>query len=161
MGLARALRGLDIKVKAREGNYFANITRTVVKGRARDAVRKLFDTVARAQEVAFSQICHGTTGAEVHNAVHEFFVKEGYKSGRRNGRVEGFFHGAGHGLGLEIHEPPRMSSGSNDILRSGHVVSVEPGLYYHELGGVRLEDVALVTTKAPRNLTKFEKELEV
>ena len=76
--------------------------------------------------------------------------------------MQGFFHGTGHGLGLEIHEAPRIGSHSTDVLRAGHVVTVEPGLYYPELGGgVRLEDVALITGTRPRNLTKFEKVLEV
>jgi Xaa-Pro aminopeptidase len=75
--------------------------------------------------------------------------------------MEGFFHGTGHGLGLEIHEVPRLSASSNEKLRAGHVVTVEPGLYYPELGGVRLEDVALVTANGARNLTRFEKVLEI
>jgi Xaa-Pro aminopeptidase len=75
--------------------------------------------------------------------------------------MEGFFHGTGHGLGLEIHEAPRMGKFSNGKLRAGHVVTVEPGLYYPELGGVRLEDVALVTRNRARNLTRFEKQLEI
>ena len=75
--------------------------------------------------------------------------------------MQGFFHGTGHGLGLEIHETPRVGATSTDILRTGNVVTVEPGLYYSELGGVRLEDVALITGNGPKNLTKFEKVLEV
>jgi Xaa-Pro aminopeptidase len=75
--------------------------------------------------------------------------------------MQGFFHGTGHGLGLEIHEAPRLSATSNDTLRAGHVVTIEPGLYYPELGGVRLEDVAYIAGNSARNLTKFEKTLEV
>jgi Xaa-Pro aminopeptidase len=75
--------------------------------------------------------------------------------------MEGFFHGTGHGLGLEIHEAPRMGSHSTGKLQPGNVVTVEPGLYYPELGGVRLEDVALVTGNGARNLTHFEKQLEI
>jgi len=75
--------------------------------------------------------------------------------------MQGFFHGTGHGLGLEIHEAPRTGPNSIGVLEPGHVVTVEPGLYYPEIGGVRLEDVALVTRNSPRNLTRFEKVLEV
>ena len=103
----------------------------------------------------------GVPGAEVHKAVKEFFDSAGYKTGRHEGRMQGFFHGTGHGLGLEIHETPRLSSNSNDCLRAGHVVTVEPGLYYPECGGVRLEDVAYIAGNSPRNLTKFEKVLEL
>jgi len=93
--------------------------------------------------------------------VQEFFEQQGYKTGRRHGRMEGFFHGTGHGLGLEIHESPRVGATSTGILKPGHVVTVEPGLYYPEIGGVRLEDVALVTNNGARNLTRFEKVLEI
>jgi Xaa-Pro aminopeptidase len=75
--------------------------------------------------------------------------------------MEGFFHGTGHGLGLEIHEAPRMGLHSQGKLVASQVVTVEPGLYYPELGGVRLEDVALVTRNGARNLTQFEKTLEL
>ena len=98
---------------------------------------------------------------EVHKTVQELFSREGYKTGKSNGRMQGFFHGTGHGLGLEIHEPPRMGQNSVGKLKTGQVVTVEPGLYYHGLGGVRLEDVAVVTENAPRNLTRFEKVLEI
>jgi Xaa-Pro aminopeptidase len=152
---------IDVFPRSQKTGYFGDITRTVVKGRATEAVRKLYHTVARAQEIAFEKMEPGVPGVEVHNAVKEFFDSEGYWTCRRNRRMEGFFHGTGHGLGLEIHETPRVSATSNDFLRAGQIVTVEPGLYYPGLGGVRLEDVAHITTNSPRNLTKFEKVLEV
>jgi Xaa-Pro aminopeptidase len=152
---------LDVFPRSQKTGYFGDITRTVVKGRASEAVRKLYDTVARAQDLAFETLESGVQGAEVHRAVKDFFDREGYRTGRTHGCMHGFFHGTGHGLGLEIHEAPRLGPTSEDVLRPGHVVTVEPGLYYPGLGGVRLEDVALVTTNSPRNLTKFEKVLEV
>jgi Xaa-Pro aminopeptidase len=76
--------------------------------------------------------------------------------------MQGFFHGTGHGVGLEIHERPGMGPNTTDTLKTGQVVTVEPGLYYWDLGGgVRLEDMALITGNGTRNLTKFEKVLEV
>jgi Xaa-Pro aminopeptidase len=152
---------IDVFPRSQKTGYFGDITRTVVKGRARDAVHQLYQTVARGQEIALEQMEANVRGVEVHTAVRRFFDREGYKTGKRNGRLQGFFHGTGHGLGLEIHEAPRLSATSNDTLRAGHVVTVEPGLYYPELGGVRLEDVAYITGNSPRNLTKFEKVLEV
>jgi len=133
----------------------------VVKGRASDAVRKMYHAVAQAQEVAMKNICHGASALEVHKTVSDFFEAQGFKSGKQNGRMQGFFHGTGHGVGLEIHEAPRIGKNSSDKLQAGHVVTVEPGLYYAGVGGVRLEDMAFVTRKSPRNLTKFEKVLEV
>jgi Xaa-Pro aminopeptidase len=152
---------LDVFPRSQKTGYFGDITRTVVKGRASEAVRRMYHTVARGQSLAFDKITAGVTGAEVHGAVKDLFDREGYRTGKHNGRLEGFFHGTGHGLGLEIHEPPRISLLSEDVLRPGHVVTVEPGLYYPHLGGVRLEDVAHVTTNSPRNLTEFEKMIEV
>jgi len=152
---------LDVFPRSQKTGYFGDITRTVVKGRGSEAVRRLYHTVARAQNLAFERMEAGVRGAEVHQAVKDFFDHEGYRTGRNNGCMHGFFHGTGHGLGLELHEAPRLGPTSEDVLRAGHVVTVEPGLYYPGLGGVRLEDVALVTTNSPRNLTKFEKVLEV
>jgi len=152
---------LDIFPRSQKTGYFGDITRTVVRGRANEAVRKLYDTVLRGQKIAFEKTRAKTPTAEVHSAVQKFFVQQGYKTGRRNGRMEGFFHGTGHGLGLEIHEAPRMGASSTEMLRPGHVVTVEPGLYYPEIGGVRLEDVALVTGNGAKNLTRFEKVLEI
>jgi Xaa-Pro aminopeptidase len=152
---------LDIFPRSQKTGYFGDITRTVVRGRANEAVKKLYDTVLRGQKIGFEKIRANTPTADVHKAVQNFFVEQGYRTGRRNGRMEGFFHGTGHGLGLEIHEAPRLGATSAGKLRPGHVVTVEPGLYYPEIGGVRLEDVALVTGNGAKNLTRFEKVLEI
>ncbi|MEO7300411.1 MAG: Xaa-Pro peptidase family protein [Verrucomicrobiota bacterium] len=151
---------LDIFPRSQKTGYFGDITRTVVRGRASEAVRKLYQTVAEGQQIAFQQIRHNAPGKEIHEAIQEHFKKQGYKTGKHNGRMQGFFHGTGHGLGLEIHEAPRIST-SDDILKTGQVVTVEPGLYFPDVGGVRLEDVVQVTKTGSRNLTKFEKVLEV
>ena len=152
---------IDIFPRSQKTGYFGDITRTVVRGHASEAARKLYNTVWEAQKIAFGKIRAKVKTADVHKAVQKFFVEKGYKTGRRDGRMEGFFHGTGHGLGLEIHEAPRMSANSADILRPGQVVTVEPGLYYPGIGGVRLEDVALVTAQGAKNLTRFEKVLEI
>jgi Xaa-Pro aminopeptidase len=152
---------LDIFPRAQKTGYFGDITRTVVRGRASEAVRKLYATVHEGQRLAFQQMRPGVPTAKVHQTVQEFFEQRGYHTGRRKGRMEGFFHGTGHGLGLEIHEAPRVGPNSPGLLHTGQVVTVEPGLYYPDIGGVRLEDVAVVTKSAPRNLTQFEKVLEI
>ena len=153
---------IDIFPRSQKTGYFGDITRTVVRGHASEGVRKLYATVLQGQKIAFEKVRAKAITAEVHSAVQQFFVQQGYKTGRRDGRMEGFFHGTGHGLGLEIHEAPRLGATSTEKLRPGHVVTVEPGLYYPELGGgVRLEDVALVTSNGAKNLTRFEKVLEI
>jgi Xaa-Pro aminopeptidase len=152
---------LDVFPRSQKTGYFGDITRTVVRGRASEPVRRLYHTVVEGQKVAFEQLGHNVPAARVHEKVQAFFEARGYKTGRRNGRMEGFFHGTGHGLGLELHEAPRLGANTEDTLLAGHVVTIEPGLYYARMGGVRLEDVALVTTNGPKNLTKFEKVLEV
>jgi len=152
---------LDIFPRSQKTGYFGDITRTVVRGRASEAARKLYDTVKRGQKIAFSKIRSGVAASTVHLAVQTFFEQQGYETGKVNGRMQGFFHGTGHGLGLEIHEAPRLGPMSLGTLKAGQVVTVEPGLYYPEIGGVRLEDDALVMKTGARNLTKFEKVLEI
>jgi Xaa-Pro aminopeptidase len=152
---------LDVFPRSQKTGYFGDLTRTVVRGRASEPLRRLYDTVWRAQELGFCKIRAATAAAKIHAAIQEFFEAQGFKTCKKNGHMAGFLHGAGHGLGLEIHEPPRLSHNSLDILKPGHVLTIEPGLYYPELGGVRLEDVACVTGNGPRNLTKFEKVFEI
>jgi Xaa-Pro aminopeptidase len=152
---------LDIFPRSQKTGYFGDITRTVVRGRASEAAWRLYHTVRRGQQLAFEKVRAGTHGKEVHQTVQEFFEREGYKTRKRNGRMQGFFHGTGHGLGLEIHEAPRMGATTTATLQAGQVVTVEPGLYYPGIGGVRLEDVALVQASGARNLTRFEKVFEI
>jgi Xaa-Pro aminopeptidase len=152
---------IDIFPRSQKTGYFGDITRTIVRGRASEAVKKLYATVQRGQQIAFDKMRPGFPTAQVHKAVDDYFAKEGYKTGKHNGRMQGFFHGTGHGLGLEIHEAPRMGANSQGELKVGQVITVEPGLYYPGVGGVRLEDVAVIGQRAPRNLTRFEKVLEI
>ncbi len=84
----------------------------------------------------------------------------GFKTGKAKGKMQGFFHGTGHGVGLDVHELPRISK-TKYTLRTGNIVTVEPGLYYPDVGGVRLEDMILITDDGCTNLTKSPKVLEV
>jgi Xaa-Pro aminopeptidase len=83
------------------------------------------------------------------------------EAGFRTTDTEGFIHSTGHGLGLAIHESPAISAKSNDVLRPGMVITVEPGLYYLDIGGVRIEDTVLVTRDGCANLTNVPKRLRV
>jgi Xaa-Pro aminopeptidase len=151
---------LDVFPRDVSSRYFADITRTVVKGQAPETVRRMYRAVAEGQEVAFRRIRNGADGAAIHREVQDTFERHGFRSGEIDGRMQGFFHGTGHGLGLEVHELPRISK-VPAVLRTGGVVTVEPGLYYSGIGGVRIEDVVVVTETGCINLTEFPKELEV
>ena len=134
------------------------MTRTVVRGRASEEQRRLWETVRKGQELALKKMKPGVDGLEVHNEVKQLFTDQGYPTEVRDGRQVGFFHGTGHGLGLEIHEFPRFQK---TVFKPGQVLTVEPGLYYPGLGGVRIEDVAVVTETGNRIISKFEKRLEI
>jgi Xaa-Pro aminopeptidase len=151
---------IDIFPRDNETGYWGDITRTVVRGRASEPVKRMYDVVRQAQEVAFNNLRDGVNGREIHAAVQKLFRANGFETGRRNGRMRGFFHGTGHGLGLEIHETPRVSA-VDATLRAGNVVTVEPGLYYWGTGGVRLEDVVVIGKNGVRLLTGFPKKLEL
>ncbi len=149
---------LDVFPRDAKTGYFGDMTRTVLRGRASEAQRKLWETVKAGQALALKRVKAGVDGMTIHKAIQEFFAKRGYPTQVRKGRRVGFFHGTGHGLGLEIHEHPRLQK---VVLKDRQVLTVEPGLYYPGLGGVRLEDVVLVTKKGCRILSRFPKQLEI
>ncbi len=151
---------LDIFPQSALSGYFGDITRTVVKGRAPEPVRRLYETVQRGQQLALEQIRAGAEGNQIHQGVQDYFTAQGYATGEQDGQLQGFFHSTGHGLGLDIHESPRIGPRS-PALQAGQVVTVEPGLYYRGLGAVRLEDVVLVKEDGCELLTTYPKFLEV
>jgi Xaa-Pro aminopeptidase len=149
---------LDIFPRDAKSGYFGDMTRTVVRGRASDAQRTLWLTVQEGQQMAFKGMKPGAAGQTVHESVKSFFASRGYPTERRNGRWIGFFHGTGHGLGLEIHEEPRFA---RTVFHPGQVLTVEPGIYWPGVGGCRIEDVALVTGKGVRKLSRFPQQIEL
>jgi len=155
---ANSLIILDIFPRDAKSGYFGDMTRTVVRGRASDGQRRLWETVREGQELALRKMKPGVDGLELHNAVKQFFTDRGFPTEVRDGKQVGFFHGTGHGLGLEIHEFPRFQK---TVFKVGQVLTVEPGLYYPGLGGVRIEDVAVVTKSGNRLLSRFEKRVEI
>jgi Xaa-Pro aminopeptidase len=150
----------DIFPRSQKNGYFGDLSRTVVRGRASQKLKEMYATVQEGQQIGFDMIRDGVNGRDVHQKILALFEARGFPTGRIRGRMQGFFHGTGHGLGLDIHEPPRIAP-VEAILREGHVVTVEPGLYYLGVGGVRLEDVVLVTEKGNRNLTDCPQFLEI
>lgn len=151
---------MDVFPKSSKTGYFADITRTVVKGKPSDALHRVYDIVLQGQELGLQMVKEGASGKAIHTAIQDLFEHAGYHTGIIDERMQGFFHGTGHGVGLEIHEPPRISR-VDDTLQAGHVVTVEPGLYYLGVGGVRIEDTVLVTSTGCENLTTFPKHFEL
>jgi Xaa-Pro aminopeptidase len=152
---------LDIFPRSQSSGYWGDITRTIVKGRASEPIKALYAAVLAGQSMALEQIRAGARGNVIHQTILDEFERRGFHTGAQDERMQGFFHGTGHGVGLEIHELPRLSLRGQTPLRAGHVVTVEPGLYYSGLGGVRLEDLVVVSETGFRNLTRFPKFLEV
>jgi Xaa-Pro aminopeptidase len=151
---------MDIFPRSERTGYFGDLTRTVVRGRASERLKEVYALVHEGVRLGHSRIREGAEGKSIHTEIQALFTARGFRTGLLGGRMQGFFHGTGHGLGLQIHEPPSVST-RESTLRKGHVVTVEPGLYYLGLGGVRIEDVALVTRTGSRNLTRVPKVLEI
>lgn len=149
---------IDIFPRAARSGYFGDMTRTVVRGRASAAQRRLWETVQAGQQLALRAMQPGADGRDIHERVKAFFAERGYPTEQRAGRWVGFFHGTGHGLGLEIHEEPRFAK---TVFQPGQVITVEPGLYWPGVGGARIEDVVTITGRGIRQLSRFPQELDI
>jgi Xaa-Pro aminopeptidase len=155
---ANSLIIIDIFPRSAASGYYGDLTRTVVRGRAKDAQRRLWETVNEGQALALKKMKPGVDGLKLHLEIKQFFTDQGFPTEIRDGKQTGFFHGTGHGLGLEIHEHPRFQK---TIFKTGQVLTVEPGLYYPGLGGVRTEDVVAITKRGIRMLSRCENHLEL
>lgn len=153
---------IDIVPRSRKERYYSDMTRTVVHGTPADELKDMYSAVLDSQSAAIKKIKAGVSGSEIHNIVCDVLEERGYKTarGKNSEFTEGFIHSTGHGVGLDIHEGPNISENGKE-LKEGSVVTVEPGLYYKKIGGVRLEDVVVVTRSGCKNLTMFEKNLVV
>jgi len=153
---------LDIFPRSKRSGYHGDLTRTLVKGKASDCVWRAFEAVRAAQTDVLNALKPGVTGKDIHQRVVDLFKARGFETVTGGGTTpRGFFHSTGHGLGLEVHEVPSLSPRNAAALQPGHVVTVEPGLYYPEWGGIRLEDVAVLTNDGCRNLTSAPICLEI
>lgn len=131
--------------------YCSDMTRTVVIGSADGRQREIYAVVLAAQKAALEKIRAGIACSEIDAAARKVITDAGY------GKY--FGHSLGHSVGLEIHENPNFSPRSEDITESGNVITVEPGIYIEDFGGVRIEDVAAILPENMSNLTKSEKNL--
>lgn len=136
-----------------ESGYYADMTRTVVKGEPSDEIREMYKTLRDAKRLAISRTRAGVSGADLYQGVVDYFRDHGYHSDTR-----GFVHNLGHGVGLQVHEMPTVGP-AGKALETGNVITIEPGLYYPEIGGVRLEDIGAVTKSGFTNFTKFSEDL--
>ena len=146
---------IDMFPRDETTGYYADMTRTVSKGKPGKRVIEMFEAVREAQRIGITRIKAGAAGAEAHNAVVDYFKELGYESDTR-----GFIHNLGHGVGLQVHELPTVGP-SGGTLETGHVITIEPGLYYPGIGGVRLEDIGTVRTRGFADFTNFEEVLVV
>jgi Xaa-Pro aminopeptidase len=156
---------IDIWPRDERSGCFADMTRTFVTGGAPAADVVAWHGLARtALERVYERLRAGVTGKELFAAACDVFEQAGEATQRTKGEGtplrDGFFHSLGHGVGLAVHEEPALGRTGSDPLVSGDVVAIEPGCYRHGYGGVRLEDLALVTADGYERLTDFPYALE-
>ena len=132
---------MDIFPRNPESGYWGDLTRTVVKGQAPAIVKRAYEAVKAARDTVKSEIAIGKSCSKLHALAEKILDQHRFFTGVSDGEPFGFFHGLGHGVGLEIHEAPRLSPRSNHTLAGGEIFTVEPGVYYREWGGIRLEDL--------------------
>ncbi|MDY0385845.1 MAG: Xaa-Pro peptidase family protein [Methanolobus sp.] len=146
---------IDIFPHSKKDRYYADMTRTVLKGEPSEKLADMYEAVLEAQNAGIEMVKPGVKCSDVHNKICDVFNERGYDTIREGSNV-GFIHSTGHGVGLEIHELP--SIGNSDVeLEEGNIITIEPGLYYPDVGGIRLEDLILVSADGFENLTEMEK----
>ena len=131
--------------------YCSDMTRTVVLGKANDKQKEIYNTVLKAQLAVLDMAKPGLAGKEYDKVARDIIAEAGYGAC--------FGHGLGHGVGLFIHENPRLSSAEERIMQPNMVVTVEPGIYVKDFGGVRIEDMIVFTEDGHENFAKSEKKL--
>jgi len=151
---------IDIFPRLVSTGYWGDMTRTYVKGKASADLTKMYQTVFEGQDIGLNMVAAGINTSDIHAKITKHFDNQGFKTGMVNGKQGGFFHGTGHGVGLDIHEAPRVSK-NGAILEQRQVITIEPGLYYADIGGVRLEDLVVVRASGCDNLTQFHRRLEI
>lgn len=143
---------IDIFPRSLKSRYFTDMTRTVCKGRPKNPkIQEIYNLVLKAQNEAYKKIKPNVAAQSIHNAVLKTFKKHNME--------KYFIHSTGHGVGIDIHEFPSISLNSKAKLKPGMIITNEPGLYIQDIGGVRLEDILLVTKTGCKNLTKLPKRL--
>ncbi len=153
----------DLFPKDKQTGCYADMTRTYVVGEPSDEVKEWHQLVKEALDRSTAEVKPGANGRALYELVCDIFQSAGYKTqlNKEPGEVleDGFFHGLGHGVGLEVHEDPSLGRTGHDLI-PGDVITVEPGLYRAGYGGLRLEDLVLVTEEGHEVLTDYPYELQ-
>jgi Xaa-Pro aminopeptidase len=150
---------VDIFPQDKASKYHADMTRTFCRGEPSETVAEWFELTHEAKEAALAAVEPGVTGEAVHGAACDVYEAAGLPTLRADESTEtGFIHSTGHGVGLDVHELPRVAPGGAE-LEPGNVITIEPGLYDPEVGGVRIEDLVVVTDDGCENLTDYPVEL--
>jgi len=154
----------DIFPQDQATGYCGDLTRTRVRGAAPEHVQRAYEAVLEIQQRALESLKPGVLGAEMQQMTEAFFKERGYDTGRdeATGLYHGFFHGLGHAVGLEVHDQgPALNRRGTTPLVPGHIVTVEPGIYYPEWGGIRIEDTVAITDDGIDNLAVADKRLVI
>jgi len=153
---------IDIFPRSRETRYNGDCTRTVVHGDVTDEIAKMHAAVCRAKAAATAVVRPGVSGETVHLATTEAITSSGYATGLPEEDAPDSYcaltHGTGHGVGLDVHEPPLLDVNGPELV-VGDVVTIEPGLYSKAIGGVRVEDMIVVTEDGCENLNSLQEGL--
>jgi Xaa-Pro aminopeptidase len=148
---------IDLWPRDEESNCWADMTRTFVRGEISDAVAELHALVLRAHERSCAAVRPGVPGVELYGIACDLFETAGHPTARTKAPGEtlreGFYHGLGHGVGLQVHEAPNLGRTGFDPLIAGDVIAIEPGTMVRSIGGVRVEDLLVVTDQGAASLT--------
>ncbi len=144
---------ITFDIGAKVNGYCGDMTRTFCLGTPSDKLKQIHSIVLEAQQYALKNLKAGITGREAHLLASEYITAHGYG--------EYFTHSLGHGIGVEVHERPYLSPKADEILRENMITSVEPGIYVDGLGGVRIEDLVVIKDGGIKNLTSFDKSINL
>jgi Xaa-Pro dipeptidase len=142
-----------VDLGAKYQHYHADLTRTFIIGKPSSKQRKIYEVVREAQQKAFESLREGVKAKDADTIAREIIEQAGY------GKY--FVHNLGHGIGLDVHELPALTSNSKDVLKTGNVVTVEPGIYIVGFGGIRIEDTVLIQKEKAEKLTKASYKLTI
>lgn len=148
---------VDVFPKLKKERYCGDITRTFSLKKDQQ-IEELYKTVHEAQKTAFDELESGKETSKIDEKVKNYFRKKGF-GGEKGEKDINFSHSTGHGVGLNVHESPSISINKDNKLKKGDVVTIEPGLYNSQMGGVRIEDLVVIKEDGFKNLTSFEKNL--